>query len=845
MIPNRAARETDAAVPTARDLALLKAFETVLAEGRFLDESIGAVLDTALRFFDAVAVALLPAGGAPPMSRAGTSIVSTAAEQRLSRALDELLPDGREARLAESGLAFVCAPVRTGEQVSGAFGVALPQSSGKGVDVDEGIRSFARILGRILERERNVATLVKRREEAAALFELASGALHTLNADEVVRLAAASLQRQLEFDLVRAWRYHAEKREVEAVLAHGSTAGSGAGFVPGQRLPIETEEILVRALASHGPAFDDEGPDDSKGPRRRRRLAIPLEQGDTVFGFLTMSRRGAFVLTTQEMRLVQELGRLAAGALEKSRLIDAERRSAENVAFVNRVHAALSGLTELEAILARAVEETGTGLGLEICAVHLGSLDGQRPYSCAWRKPDGRDVRIEAALPRALLERLSTEDAHVLLPDVTAGADGPGLVPAPGATKDLPRPLSLVAVPLASHGSPLGVLAGVGAGRPWAFDAPMLRAFRAVAAEVSHAVTSARLLQRERDSYRFLDRLREVGRAFATTFDGPRIKHTLCEQAVALLGGESAQFWDADPQTKSLRVLAQAGTDPGGDAPRLVATENGGHPVVRAWAEKSLVLVGDGEIGALYPGVGLGPDGRKAMAAPLLFHDEQIGVLTFSLRSQGGTLPSELAGRLSLLADTAAVALHNARLMKIIEQQTERDGVTGLYNQGAIVKRLESELKRAERSGQPLAVAHVRIDGLSEAAERFGASYGDALLPRIAAHLVRATRSVNIVGRGKGDRFWVLVFDADKPRAHRAAESLARTFSTGFDPRLEATGLKFSLTIGIAAYPEDAFDTASLLSRAEEALDDAARGGAGSIALWGALAGSDVADVTG
>ena len=70
----------------------------------------------------------------------------------------------------------------------------------------------------------------------------------------------------------------------------------------------------------------------------------------------------------------------------------------------------------------------------------------------------------------------------------------------------------------------------------------------------------------------------------------------------------------------------------------------------------------------------------------------------------------------------------------------------------------------------------------------------------------------------------------------------AKNFASFRDTRLEATGLRFSLTLGLAAYPEDAFDTASLLSRAEEALDDAARGGPGSIALWGALAGADVAD---
>jgi diguanylate cyclase (GGDEF)-like protein len=826
-------------VPTTRDLALLKAFEAILTEGRFLDESIGTVLDTALRFFDAVAVGLLPAGGAPPISRGGGSIVATAAEQRLAKVLEGLLSEGREKRAVESGLVFVCAPVKTGENVSAAFGVSLPLSAGKGVDIDEGIRSFAQIFGRLLERERSVATLVKRREEAVALFELASGALHTLNADEVVRLTAASLQRQLEFDQVRAYRYHPEQKEVEHILGQGTSPGSGGGFVPGQRRSIDDDEILGRALAAHGPAFDDdEDADDSKGPRRRRRLAIPLEQKETVFGFLTMSRRGAFVLTPQEMRLVQELARLAAGALEKARLIDVERRSAERVAFVNRVHAALGGLTELDAILERTVQEIGSHFDLDACAVQLHPLDQLHGPSSFYWKGAAQNSRGREEVPRALFELLSAEGSYALLPDVTAGEKGLALVPTPEAAKDLPRPLGLVAVPLASRGEIVGVLVGLGAGRPWVFGPPLLRSFQALAVEVSLAVTSARLLRRERDSYRFLDRLREVGRAFTTTFDGPRIKHTLCEQAVALLAGESAQFWDADAQTKSLRVLAQWGGDAGAEGPRIVPTEDAGHPVVRAWLEKELVLVGEKDFATLYPpAVGRTvPSGQRAAAVPLLYQDEQIGVLTLSFRSAGDAWPSELGGRLSLLADAAAVALHNSRLMKIIEQQTERDGVTGLYNQGAILKRLESELRRAERSGHPLSVAHICVDGLAEAAQRFGAAYGDALLPKVAAQLVRATRSVNIVGRGKGDRFWILIFEANKTTAQRAAAAIQKNFVSAFDPRLEATGLKFTLTIGLAAYPEDAFDTASLLSRAEEALDDAARNGAGSIAQYGALA---------
>ena len=833
-------------MPTNRDLALLKAFEAVLSEGRFLDESIGTLLDTALRFFDAVAVALQPAGGAPPISRAGASIVATAAEQRLGRVLEGLLTEGREKRVVESGLIFVCAPVKVGELMSGAFGVSLPLSSGKGADIDEGIRSFAQIFGRILERERSLATLVKRREEAVALFELASGALHTLNADEVVRLTAASLQRQLEFDQVQAYRYHAEQKEIERILGQGTSPGSAGGFVPGQRRPIDDDGILVRALAAHGPAFDDDDADadDSKGPRRRRRLAIPLEQGETVFGFLTMSRRGAFVLTPQEMRLVQELARLAAGALEKARLVEAERRNAERVAFVNRVHAALGGLTELEAILERTVQEIGSHFDLDLCAVQLHPLDQlSAPSAFCW-KGGVLHGRNRDEVPRALFELLSAEGSYALLPDVAAGENSLDLVPAPETAKALPRPLSLVAVPLASRGEIVGVLVGLGAGRPWAFGPPMLRSFQALAVEVSLAVTSARLLQRERDSYRFLDRLREVGRSFTTTFDGARIKHTLCEQAVALLSGTSAQFWDADAQTKSLRVLAQWGTEGSSEGLRTVPTESTDHPVVRAWLEKTLVLVDQAEIAILYPATAASssPGNLRAAAVPLLYQDEQIGVLTLAFRSQSSAWPSELGGRLSLLADAAAVALHNSRLMKIIEQQTERDGVTGLYNQGAILRRLESELRRAERSGQPLSVAHLCVDGLVEAGQRFGIPYGDSLLPKIAAQLVRATRSVNIVGRGKGDRFWILIFEANKVTGQRAAEAIQKNFMSAFDPRLEATGLKFTLTIGLAAYPEDAFDTASLLSRAEEALDDAARHGPGTISLYGALAEADLGD---
>ena len=209
------------------ELSLLRAFEGALREGHLLDESLGGILDAALNYFDAAAVALLPAGGAPPMTRSGRSIVAAAAEQRLARHLEEILLQGRESRVTDSGLVFHGIPVKVAEQVRASFGLALGAVRGRASDHDEGVRLFARCASHVLERDRTISTLMKRREEAVALFELASGALHSMNVDEVIRLTVASLARELEFEQVRAYRFDPDSREIEEILSHGPPSFQG------------------------------------------------------------------------------------------------------------------------------------------------------------------------------------------------------------------------------------------------------------------------------------------------------------------------------------------------------------------------------------------------------------------------------------------------------------------------------------------------------------------------------------------------------------------------------------------------------------------------------------------
>ena len=373
----------------------------------------------------------------------------------------------------------------------------------------------------------------------------------------------------------------------------------------------------------------------------------------------------------------------------------------------------------------------------------------------------------------------------------------------------------------------------------------MLHSFEALGVEVSLAITSARLLQQERESYRFLDRLREVGRSLSTTFDVDRIKQTLCEQSVTLLKADAAQFWDADPASKSAKISTRWGADVGDEVGRAVAFEQTGHPIVRTFLDKTPCIAGPGEGAAFFPGnpEGAGAPLIRAAAVPLTYHDELIGVLSVGARRGSDDWPVDLKERLDLLADAAAVALHNARLMKLIEQQTERDSQSGLYNRSSLAKRLESELRRAERNGQSIAVAHLRMDGLKEADRQAGRRLG-RLPPAEARRQARPLDARGQLRRARRGRPLLHPHlrggqGAGAPRPALRPEELPA--GNGRAPRRRRASAS-ALSAGVAVYPDDAFDTATLVLRAnEEPSSRRSARGPSSVVLYHAPAEPDSA----
>jgi diguanylate cyclase (GGDEF)-like protein len=153
----------------------------------------------------------------------------------------------------------------------------------------------------------------------------------------------------------------------------------------------------------------------------------------------------------------------------------------------------------------------------------------------------------------------------------------------------------------------------------------------------------------------------------------------------------------------------------------------------------------------------------------------------------------------------------NARL----EELSQLDPLTNLYNRRHLFARLEAELARVRR-GHHLALVMIDLDGFKKVNDAQGHQRGDQLLREIAEGLRRTTRETDVAGRYGGDEFLIILPDTDSEQARRVAERLAesvREAGRRFDTVRPVTA---SVGIAVAAPPAQPESVAGLLRLADE-----------------------------
>ncbi|MGK2859887.1 MAG: EAL domain-containing protein, partial [Thermoanaerobaculia bacterium] len=152
-----------------------------------------------------------------------------------------------------------------------------------------------------------------------------------------------------------------------------------------------------------------------------------------------------------------------------------------------------------------------------------------------------------------------------------------------------------------------------------------------------------------------------------------------------------------------------------------------------------------------------------------------------------------------------------------IEYQAYHDALTGLPNRLLLQDRLEVALAQARRLDRPLGLLFLDLDEFNLVNDTLGHHVGDKLLQRIAARLRAVVREDDTVARMGGDEFTILVPQLrDERHAILVAETLIDAVAEPIE--IESHALYPTVSIGIALFPNDGSDVATLLRSADAAL---------------------------
>jgi diguanylate cyclase (GGDEF)-like protein len=207
------------------------------------------------------------------------------------------------------------------------------------------------------------------------------------------------------------------------------------------------------------------------------------------------------------------------------------------------------------------------------------------------------------------------------------------------------------------------------------------------------------------------------------------------------------------------QIVAETAARTGADAVVLRVEGPGGRPVVASFGsgveaellDRSFGPPGDRRFEAAaidwtYSPAGEPEDVRfqSALVTPLAPTAGTPGVVA-AYGLAGGAFRAEHAASLRELLRDAGVALANARRFAEVEARVNVDPTTGVRNRRGYELELGREVARAERSGRPLSVIVVEVDGREQAPANTGA------LAEVARLVTRVTRRSDISCR-RGER---------------------------------------------------------------------------------------------
>jgi diguanylate cyclase (GGDEF)-like protein len=214
-------------------------------------------------------------------------------------------------------------------------------------------------------------------------------------------------------------------------------------------------------------------------------------------------------------------------------------------------------------------------------------------------------------------------------------------------------------------------------------------------------------------------------------------------------------------------------------------------------------------------------NGGAALALPLVCRGRAVGALVAIDRGPAAREPALASAALAAIKaalEPAAIALDNALRIQRAEALSVTDDLTQLYNSRYLSQALRRETKRASRSGRPLSLLFIDLDGFKSINDQHGHLAGSRALVEAAIVIRTSARETDMIARFGGDEFAVVLPDTGSDGAVMVGERIRERIAAHRFLAAEGFGTQLTASVGVATLPDVATSAEGLIRAADQAM---------------------------